>query len=464
MLVDDEEASLRSAGLTLEYAGIDNIIKLQDSRQVIPLLANQEVELILLDLNMPHISGEKNLEVITREFPEIPVIVITGINDLDMAVKCMRMGAADYIVKPVDPDLLVARVKRTVEVLELAIENSALRNSFLSTELNNPEAFKGIVTRNPAMHAIFRYVEMVAETNRSVLISGETGVGKELIAGCIHELSGRQGDFISINVAGLDDTLFTDTLFGHERGAFTGAEQKRAGLIERAAGGTLFLDEIGDLEIPSQIKLLRLLQEGEYYPLGSDISKRANTRLVVATPHDLQKLQQEGKFRKDLYYRLCTHEIQIPPLRERMEDLPLLLVKFLQEAAAAQKKKIPTPPPELPVLLSTYHFLGNIRELQSMVFDAVAQHEKGTLSMQSFRKVLGKTRRNTGNALEEKTPITPEFLDGISPEQSFPTLKEIQRLLIERALQRAEGNQTIAAQLLGISRQALNKRLKQFHS
>ncbi len=302
LLVDDEEASLRSAGLTLEYAGIDNIIKLQDSRQVIPLLANQEVELILLDLNMPHISGEKNLEVITREFPGIPVIVITGINDLDLAVKCMRMGAADYIVKPVDPDLLVARVKRTVEILELAIENSALRNSFLSTELNNPEAFKGIVTRNPAMYAIFRYVEMVAETNRPVLITGETGVGKELIASCIHDLSGRPGEFVSINAAGLDDTLFTDTLFGHEKGAFTGAEQKRAGLIERARGGTLFLDEIGDLEIPSQIKLLRLLQEGEYYPLGSDTPKKDYTRIVVATLHDLQKLQQEGKFRKDLYY------------------------------------------------------------------------------------------------------------------------------------------------------------------
>lgn len=466
LLVDDEEAALRATGITLEYAGINNLIALQDSREVLPLLDNQPVLLMLLDLNMPHLSGEQILEAVSQDHPEISVIIITGINDLETAVNCMRSGAIDYIVKPLEPNLLVARVRRAIEFLDLTRENSRLKRSILSTEVKNPDKFAHITTNHPTMLSIFRYVEMVADTSGQVLITGETGVGKESIALALHNLSQRKGKFVSVNAGGLDDTLFADTLFGHERGAYTGAEQRRSGLIEKATGGTLFLDEIGDLDIRSQIRLLRLLQEGEYYPLGADVPRKANARVIVTTFHDLRARQKEGTFRKDLYYRLNMHQIHIPPLRERLEDIPLLLNHFLEEAASAQGKKTPTAPPELAQLLSTYRFPGNIRELQSMVFDAVARHSKGTLSTQTFRKILSQDREFIESDLEINTPddatLPEEFL--VTGKSSFPTLKSVQRSLIKLALERTKGNQTIAAELLGISRQALNKRLKNWNS
>jgi len=260
-----------------------------------------------------------------------------------------------------------------------------------------------------------------------------------------------------VNVAGLDDHVFADTLFGHKKGAFTDAREARSGLIERAAGGTLFLDEIGDLSTTSQVKLLRLLQEGEFFPLGSDVAKRSDARIVVATNQDLDLLQSSGKFRKDLYYRLCDHQIHIPPLRSRREDLPVLVAHFLEKASKTLAKKKPTPPAELITLLSTYHFPGNIRELESMIFDAVSSHQSGMLSMDLFKAHLSK-----------KHPISPVDPADSPPQKGalisfshqLPTLKQIEQLLIDEAMQRSNGNQSIAALSLGISRQALNKRLK----
>ena len=249
-----------------------------------------------------------------------------------------------------------------------------------------------MVTGNKKMRAIFQYVEVVAGTRQPIMITGETGVGKELVARAIHQLSGRKGDYVALNVAGLDDMMFSDTLFGHKKGAFTGADQAREGFIARAAGGTLFLDEIGDLNESSQIKLLRLLQEHEYYPVGSDIVSKSDARIVLATNRDLQKMIAAGKFRNDLYYRLCAHQIHIPPLRERLDDIPQLLDHFLATSAAMVNKKKPTPPPELAVLLSIYQFPGNMRELEALVFDAVARHASGILSMESFRAVIGEER------------------------------------------------------------------------
>jgi transcriptional regulator with PAS, ATPase and Fis domain len=293
------------------------------------------------------------------------------------------------------------------------------------------------------------------------LISGETGVGKELIARSVHELSGVTGEFIAVNVAGLDDNMFSDTLFGHKKGAYTGAIEAREGLIIKAARGTLFLDEIGDLNELSQIKLLRLLQEGIYFPLGSDIPKDSDTRIVTATNQNLQKLIVEGKFRKDLFYRLCAHQIHISPLRERIEDLPLLLDHNLKETSNKMNIKVPAYPPELLTLLSAYHFPGNIRELQTLVLDAVARHKSGILSMESFRQALGKEKEFSQNhvlssTVEESKPL--------SIPDRFPTLKEVERYLISEALKRSNGNQGIAADLLGIQRKTLNKRLSRKES
>jgi DNA-binding NtrC family response regulator len=457
MMVDDEAQAINSFEMTLRSANMNNFIRCHDSRDVMPLLSSQEIEVMLLDLRMPHISGEELLPQITADYPEIPVVVVTGSNDIDTAVKCMQNGAFDYILKPVENSRLIGGVKRAVELRELQRENQMLKAHVLSDKLEKPEVFSEIITISTSMRSIFQYIEAVAGSPRPVLITGETGVGKELIARAVHRLSSRAGDFVPVNVAGLDDHVFADTLFGHKKGAFTDAREARSGLIERAAGGTLFLDEIGDMSTTSQVKLLRLLQEGEFFPLGSDVAKRSDARIVVATNQDLDALQSSGKFRKDLYYRLCDHQIHIPPLRRRREDLAVLVEHFLQKASKTLDKKKPTPPVELITLLSTYHFPGNIRELESMIFDAVSSHASGKLSMDLFKAHISK-----------KHPISPADPADSSPEKGalisfshqLPTLKQIEQLLIDEALNRSNGNQSIAAMSLGISRQALNKRLK----
>jgi DNA-binding NtrC family response regulator len=421
------------------------------------VLSRRKIEITLLDLKMPHLSGEELLPMIGGEFPEVPVIVVTGANDVETAVRCMQKGAYDYMVKPVENSRLVGVVKGLIELRALQRENQRLKTQVLSDALSTPEAFADIITASAAMRSIFRYAEAIAETPRPVLITGETGVGKELIARAIHRLSRRQGAFTPVNAAGLDDNIFADTLFGHRRGAFTDAREARAGLIVHASGGTLFLDEVGDLSPPSQVKLLRLLQDGEFFPLGSDVAKRSDARVVVATNQNLEELQSAGKFRKDLYYRLCAHHIRIPPLRERQEDLPLLVEHFLGKSACTLDKKKPTPPPELITLLGAYSFPGNVRELETMVFDAVSRHQSGILALTVF-----KARTATKNVWNEKGGGEPgeEAPFWVSFGAKLPTLKQAEQLLIDEALKRSRGNQSIAALSLGISRQALNKRLR----
>jgi len=457
MLVDDEVQALNSFEMVLRSASMNNFISCQESRDVIPLLSQQEIEVILLDLRMPHLSGEELLPIISSDFPEIPVIIITGANDVETAVKCMKLGASDYMVKPVEKNRLVTGVRRVIELRELQRENQLLRAQVLSEKLEHPEAFSEIVTNSASMRSIFQYIEAISISPQPLLITGETGVGKELVAKAVHSLSNRKGAFIPVNIAGLDDTVFADTLFGHCKGAFTGAEQTRSGLVEQASGGTLFLDEIGDLNTVSQVKLLRLLQDGEFFPLGSDVSKRSDARMVVATNQDLHALQESGTFRKDLYYRLCSHHIHIPPLRERREDLPFLMEHFLEKASKTLAKKKPTPPEELLTLLATYDFPGNIRELESMVFDAVSSHRSGKLSMEAFKSHIYQKHPTFE---QDSRQLPSEKSTWISFSEQLPTLKQAELLLISETLRRSNNNQSIAALSLGISRQALNKRLK----
>lgn len=458
MLVDDEVQALDSFELALRSANVNNLLRCQDSREVIPLLAEQDIEVMLLDLRMPHFSGEELLPEITKDFPHVPVIVITGADDVETAVKCMRAGAFDYIVKPVERSRLVASVKTALELRELQRQNQLLRAHVLSDQLADPEPFAEIITTSKMMRSIFQYIEAIANSPQPVLITGETGVGKELVARAIHKVSGRQGAFVAINVAGLDDNVFADTLFGHRKGAFTGADQTRNGMVEKAEEGTLFLDEIGDLSPASQVKILRFLQEGEFFPIGSDVAKRSNARIVVATNQELETLKDLGKFRKDLYFRLRIHHIHIPPLRDRKEDLLPLLDHFLEKASKALGKKKPTPPSELTILLTAYHFPGNIRELESIIFDAVSKHVSGKLSMGVFKSYISKQQPalkpdSVGLLLDDTSPI--------SFSEKLPTLKEAEQLLIAEAMKRSDNNQAIAAMHLGISRQALNRRLRQ---
>jgi two-component system nitrogen regulation response regulator GlnG len=456
LLVDDEPQLLRSASLLLRSSGIRNVIALDDSRKVLPLVGGHEIGVLVLDLTMPYVSGFELLEQIASRHPDVPVIIMTASNDLETAIECMRTGALDYLLKPVEKNRLISAVKRVLEIRNLREEVFTLKEQLLSEGLHFPEAFAAIVTRDSVMHSIFKYVEAIANTSQSVLITGETGTGKELIARAIHALSGRGGKFIAENVAGLDDTMFSDTLFGHRKGAFTGADHPRSGLIAQAVGGTLFLDEIGDLKTSSQLKLLRLLQEQSYYPLGADQPKQSSARIVVATNRDIQQCVERGEFRKDLYYRLRAHHIRIPPLRERKQDIPLLIHHLIHKAALALGKNPPTYPPELERLMKNYHFPGNVRELEGMLFDAVTRHKGGMLSMQSIRDTVGHEISLAENKSLNKSGA--EVMTKLSSTR-LPTLKEMEHYLIDEALRRAEGNQRIAAEMLGLTRQALNKRL-----
>ncbi len=457
MIVDDEESIIFAIDTALQMAGMNNIISCQDSREVLKVIEKQTIEALLLDLNMPHIDGEKLLEKINQNFPEIPIIIVTGEIDVETAVRCMKTGAFDYLLKPVDEGRLITSVNRAISHRELIQENIALKQHILKDTLEKPDAFDEIITNNKKMYSIFQYIESIAPSRQAVLITGETGVGKEMIAKAIHKLSNFSGNFVAVNVAGLDDNVFSDTLFGHSKGAFTGADRVRSGLIEHAAGGTLFLDEIGDLSIASQVKLLRLLQEGEYLPLGQDNHKKADVRILAATNENLWNLQKEGKFRKDLNYRFRTHHINLPPLRERMDDIPLLADHFFNSAATELNKKKPTVPKELFTLLKTYSFPGNIRELQAMIFDAVSRHKSKILSLGAFKLHIDREQDTQGQTIME-SDSEENFLLAF-PEQ-LPTIKHATNLLISEAMKRGGGNQSIASRFLGISQQALSKRLK----
>lgn len=315
-------------------------------------------------------------------------------------------------------------------------------------ETAQPETFHGIVTCNPAMRQLFAYVKSIAQSPWPVLITGESGVGKELFARAIHTLSQRAGDFLPVNLAGLDDTMFTDTLFGHKSGAYTGARDTRKGLVETAMRGTLFLDEIGDLELNSQVKLLRLLQEKEYYALGSDVRKIAEVRVVTATNVDIDAKRTNGLMREDLYFRLCTHCIRIPALRERLDDLPFLIDHFVKKACESLKRPIPTLPQSACSVLAQYSFPGNIRELESILFDAISRYPDA-IPLTHFEEYLKKS--------EHAVIIhRPNFFtcDEVVP------LKACKEYMIRKALEKAGGNQTIAAQMLEIDQSTLSKWLQ----
>ncbi|MFA7403064.1 MAG: sigma-54 dependent transcriptional regulator [Pelobacteraceae bacterium] len=457
LLIDDDPVVLEIHGTALESEGVKNVLTLSDSRKAVQFLESNPVSIVILDLMMPHVSGKELLPVLTRDFPHLPVIVMTSSDDIETAVTCIKAGAVDYLTKPVEIERLVLSVENALHVNELSKENRSLRDCLLNDHLKHSAAFDAIVTTSKKMRSIFQYIELIAQSDQPILVTGETGVGKELIARAIGELSARKGAFVTVNVAGLDDNMFSDTLFGHKKGAFTGADQSRDGLICTAAGGTLFLDEIGDLNETSQIKLLRLIQENEFYPVGSDVLKKTDARVIVATNHDLSALIASKKFRKDLYYRLCAHHIHIPPLRERREDIPTLLDHFLIKASRTLNKVRPTPSREVVALLSTYNYEGNVRELFAMVSDAVARHSSGLLTLDCFAGLAA----NDGKMPNTEFLVPNNALDDALYAYfgRFPTIKEMEEYLTSSAMSLTNGNQRSAALLLGMARQTLSKRL-----
>jgi DNA-binding NtrC family response regulator len=454
LIIDDEEDILQSYKMTLRLRKIDNFTLCSDPRQVMDMLRKTAYSSIILDLFMPHMSGQELLDRIHEKHPEIPIIVATGSNSVTTAVECMKRGAFDYMVKPVEVSRFISGLMNAIEMGELRYENTALKKQVLGGKLERPEAFSKIITVSDSIRSIFGYIEAIASSSKPVLITGESGTGKELFTRAIHDVSGRAGKFIAVNVAGLDDTVFSDTLFGHRKGAYTGADADRAGLVEQAQGGTLFLDEIGSLEMGSQTKLLRLLQEGEYYQLGSDICKTVNTAVIAATNEDLQVRMKEGKFRSDLYFRLKIHHIHIPPLRQRPEDICVLSEHFASIAAHELGRKTPSMPAGILPTLNQYHFPGNVRELQSLMFDTVSRS-----SAETFDDAYVKEYCSKASARSEM----PEFWGEGAPISftgEIPKLKDVEEYLIAQAIKMAEGNQTIAAQFLGISQSTLSRRLR----
>ena len=457
LVIDDDEAMLKSVARVLRTEGFGEALLCRDPREAEDLMETHRVGTVLLDLVMPYIPGERLLASIMSRYPNVSVIVVTATNDVETAVRCVKMGAVDYLVKPVNFSRLLAVVTQALRQYDLRAENRRLQDMIREPQLHRPECFAAFATRSPAMHALFRHVEAVAPSSEPVLIVGETGVGKELVAQALHAASGRSGELLAVNVAGIDHTAFADTLFGHVKGAFTGADRDREGMIERVNNGTLFLDEIGDLDIDMQTKLLRLLQEGEFYPLGADQCHRSRCRVIAATNRDLRARMRENRFREDLYYRLHGHLIRVPPLRERPGDLALLIERFLKEASDALGKPMPTVPKELVVHLSAYAFPGNIRELRAMVMDAVTRHDKGILSLAAFHEHMDQASKTAG----QDTVTHESNLINASPAHELPTLEEATQHLIADALKRVDGNQGAAARLLGISRRTVSRYLRE---
>lgn len=450
VLVDDDEGVARAVARTLTINGYNNVIAINDSREVLPRLHEGEASLVLLDITMPHMRGDELLQEIVSHYPHLPVIMATATDSVDMVVGCMKKGAFDYITKPLSTGRLLACIRSAMEVRELRRENEALRGKEQDSLPRNPDLFYDSITANREVLNIFHYIEQIGPSAQPVLISGETGVGKELAARAVHRASGRDGRFVAVNVAGIDDDVFADTLFGHVRGAYTGAATSREGQIIKAASGSLFLDEIGDLSLKSQVKLLRLLQEKEFYPLGADTPQTSDARIIVATNRNIEEMLLGGTFRKDLYFRLNAHHVHLPPLRSRLDDLPLLVPHFVTLAATEFGKKQLSVPAELYTLLATYSFPGNIRELKAMIFDAVSRQQGAVLGLGSFAGNMGLSEAKTGKG---KPDCEPSVCFG----DELPSMKEVRCRLAEEALRRSGGNISIAARLIGLTRQSLSQ-------
>ena len=450
LLADKDNDFLFSFKVILEREGYGKLFLAENEKDLQIHLENHDIQILFLDLNLSQSEGLELLSRIRQINPGLQIIIITADNNIEKAVECMKEGAYDYIIKPIDRNRVLITLDKLLNHLLIKEDVSNLQKAYFTGELKNEKCFSEILTRSPKMRSAFTYIEAISQSPQPVLISGETGVGKELIAKSIYCCAEMEGPYVSINIAGLDEATFNDSLFGHKKGAFTGADHDRDGLLKKAGKGAILLDEIGDLNETLQIKLLRLLNDGTYYPLGADKVEKANVRFIMATNRNLEDRVKNGQFRKDLYYRLISHRITIPPLRERSEDISYLVREMLRQAQKMLKKRVYLSGQAMAVF-SDFDYPGNVRELKNIVFDCVANTpENENMSTEYLESRLR----------GEQSMLESSDLQGNLAGDGPMTLAEIEKEHIKKALKRNRGNQSRAAAELGISRQALNKRIK----
>ena len=457
LLIDDEAYILQSYRIVLRRAGLKGLF-CHSAHEALEIIQTRSPDIILLDLTLKDgISGQELLPILREKVPEAPVIIISGNQDIGLAVECMKRGAHDYLSKPIDGERLTTTILRTLEWRTATSENKQLKKALLQTKSHRDSFAEGIVTRDHHMLNLLAYADIVAQTPEPVLITGASGVGKEMFARAIHNMGSGKRPWMAVNVTALDDDMFTDALFGHRRGAFTGAHQSRAGMLEKAAGGTLLLDEIGDLSMASQAKLLRLIQEKEYQPVGSDSVKRAECRIIVTTNRSLEERMNAGAFRSDLYYRLHVHHIHIPPLSERRNDIPLIAEHFVQKAAGILGVQAPALGDAVKRMLKNMDFPGNARQLEALIFDAVTRYKDTPIPTELLTTLH---RAPAAARPTERTPMPHEQVTAFSAFQILPTISQARLELIDEAVRRSGDNCSAAARMLGITPQALHKHLK----
>ncbi len=452
MIVDDDETVRDALRVFLESEGFE-VVEAASAEKGLELLGSEGADLLLLDIVMPGMSGLQMLKVLQERNITVPVIMITAFGSIESAVEAMKLGAYDYVTKPLNLEELLISIKRAIDVSRLRLENL-----WLKRQLRQKYHFSGLVGDSPKMQALFEMIEKVADTDSPVLITGESGTGKELVARTIHYCSNRaDGPFVPINCAAIPRELFESELFGHEKGAFTGAVTSRTGRFELANNGTLFLDEISEMDLSLQAKLLRVVQEKEVERVGSAKRIKVNVRIIAATNQDLEKAVSEGRFREDLYWRLNVIPICLPPLRERKEDIPLLVSHFVKQISERLGRPPLEFPPEVMDCLLNYNWPGNVRELENLVERLMILVRKRRVDIEDLPEKL-RHLSETGDRAIGKVPqevMVPA--DGVDLNR---LLEDMERRYILQALQRTGGNRSRAAALLGLNRTTLIEKMK----
>jgi two-component system, NtrC family, response regulator PilR len=455
LVVDDERSMREVLAIVLKRDGHE-VLAAEDGAAAVELMKREHVDILITDIRMPQMSGVDVLREAKRIDPEIISIVMTAFASTDTAVEALRLGAADYVHKsPQAVNEVRLRVRKELERKRLQQENLLLKRALQTTH-----QFSNIIGTSGAMLAIFQLIETIAPTSSTVLISGESGTGKELVARAIHFNSLRKDrPFVALNCGALSETLLDSELFGHMRGAFTGADTNKKGLIEVAEKGTIFLDEIGEMSTQVQVKLLRVLQERKFRRLGGTDEVEADIRIIAATNRDLTKMVAAGEFREDLYYRINVIPIHLPPLRDRQTDIPILAEHFLAKYATQMRKKVTSISHDTVEMLTAYHWPGNIRELENAIERAVALERSPTILPESLPPAI----RGVPETLKGAVAAAPA--PSVLPDAGFDLeqhVQHIEREYIAEALRRAGGVKVRAAELLGMSFRSFRYYMKKY--